>query len=108
MLPGALAVGANPDHAQQMLCDFETMLGGHGVLKSFQFSRKELDDLAALGTDHVIVVLVFVVMFVVRASVAETNFARESGFGEQFERAINGRLTDGRVLTLHQPVEIFD
>ena len=41
--------------------------------------------------------LVFVVVFVVRAPVAEPNLTRESRFGEQFERAINCRLTDGRI-----------
>ena len=108
MLFGALTVCANADNSQQVLLDFKAVLGGHGILKSFQFSRKELDDLAALGTDHVIVMLMFVVVFVVRTSVAEANFARETCFGQQFERAIHGRLTDGRVLSLHQPVEIFD
>ena len=79
-----LAVGANADNAQQVLRDFKLMLRGHGVLKRFEFSRKELDDLAALRTDHVIVMLMFVVVFVVRASVAEANLTRQAGFGESF------------------------
>ena len=108
MLPGALTVGANADNPQQVLRDFKAVLLGHGVLKSFKFSRKELDDLAALGADHVIVVLMFVVVLVVRASIAKTNFARETRFGEQFQRAIDGRLTNSWVLSLHQSVEIFD
>jgi len=107
-MSGALALGADTDHAQQMLSDFEAMLGSHGVLKCFQFSRKELDDLAALRTDHVIVVLMFVVVFVVRASIAETHFAREPGLGQEFERSIDGCLADSRVFSLHQPVEVFD
>ena len=107
MLSGALALRANADDPQQVLSDFETVLGGHGILKSFQFSREKLDDLAALGTDHVVVVLMFVVVFVVRAPVAKANFAREAGFGQQLERAIDGSLTDGRILFLHQPVEVF-
>ena len=108
VLSRALALSADTDHAQQMLRDLEAMLGSHGVLECFQFGRKELDDSAALGADHVIVVLMFVVVFVVRAAVAKTNFAREARFGQELERAIDGGLADGRVLSLHQPVEVFD
>src|SRR5215216_6491099 len=84
MLPCQLAVGANADDAQHMLSNFKLMLGGHGILKRFELSRKELDDLAALRTDHVIVMLMFVVVFVVRASVAEANLPRQAGFSQQF------------------------
>ena len=108
MLSRALALGADTDHAQQMLSDFEAVLGSHRVLERFELSRKELNDLAALGADHVVVMLMFVVMFVVRAAVAEADFAREPGFGQELERAIDGRLADGRVFSLHQPVKIFD
>ena len=83
------------------------MLCGHGILKRFELSRKEFDNLAALRTDHVIVVLMFVVMFVVCASVAEANFARKARFSEQFERAIDRSFADGRVLLLHEAIEIF-
>ena len=79
-----LAVGANADDAQHVLSNFKLMLCGHGILKGFELSRKEFDDLAALRTDHVIVMLMFVVLFVVRAPVAEANFTRESGFGQEF------------------------
>ena len=81
MLARALALGADSDHAQEVLRDFEAMLGGHGVLERFQFSRKELDDLATLGADHVIVMFVFIVMFVMRATIAKTNLPRQPGFG---------------------------
>ena len=107
MLLGALTVGANADNSQQMLRDFKAVLGGHGVLKSLQFSRKEFDDLAALGTDHVVVMLVFVVVFVVRASVAETNFTSEPRFSEQLKGAINRRLADRWVFFFDELVEIF-
>src|SRR5215204_6229239 len=93
-----LAFGTDADDAQQVLRDFEMMFRGGRVLNGFELGREELDNLAALRTDHVIVVLMFVVMFVVRASIAEAHLARESGFSEQLERAIDGRLADGRVL----------
>jgi hypothetical protein len=92
-----LALGAEADDAQEMLRDFEVMLGGHRVLDRFELSRKEFDNLPALRANHVIVMLMFVVVFVVRAPVAEADFARETGFSKQLERAIDGRLADGRV-----------
>ena len=107
LLPEALAVGADTDDAQQVLGNLETMLSRHRVLQRFEFRRKEFDYLAALRTDHVIVMLTFVIMFVMRAAVAKTNLARESRFGEQFERAINCRLPDGRVFFLDELIEIF-
>ena len=90
-----------------MLRDLEAVFGGHFVLDGFEFSGIELDDLPALGTDHVIVMLVFVVVFVMRAAVAKPDFAREPRLREKFECAIDGRLTDARIFFLHEPVEIF-
>lgn len=90
-----------------MLGNLKPVLGGHRVLDGFQFRGEELDDLAALGTDHVVVVLMFVVMLVMRASVAKPDFARESCFGQEFESAIDGRLPYAGIFFLHEPVEIF-
>ena len=81
---GAAAIDADADYAQQVLRNLKLMLGRHRVLDRFEFRREELDDLAAFRTDHVIVMLMFVVVFVVRASIAEAYFTRESGFGEDF------------------------
>src|SRR5437667_3977532 len=75
-------VGADSDHAQQVRSQLELVLCGHRVLKSFQFRRVELDDLAAIGTDHVIVMLMLVVVFVVRASIAKANFTRQARVGQ--------------------------
>src|SRR5687767_11614740 len=66
----APAVDADADDPQQVLCDLKLVFGGHGVLDRFEFGREKLDDLAALGTDHVVVMLVFVVVLVMRASIA--------------------------------------
>ena len=107
LLPEALAVGADTDDAQQVLCNLETMLSRHRVLQRFEFRRKEFDYLAALRTDHVIVMLMFVVVFVVRASVAKANFTREARFSEQFKRPVDSGLADGRIFLLHEPIEIF-
>src|SRR5687768_9171598 len=90
-----------------MLRDLEVVFRGHFVLQRFEFGGEKLDDLAALRTDHVIVMLMFVVVLVVRTSVAEAHLARESGVGEDFQGAINGCLPDGRVFLFYKLIEIF-
>ena len=102
-----LAVGANADNTQQVLSNFKLVLRGHGILQRFELSRKKLDDLATLRTDHVIVMLVFVVVFVVCAPVAEANLTCQAGFGQEFQGAIDSGLTDGRVFFFDELVEIF-
>lgn len=56
------------------------VLGSHRVLNPFQLCGKEFDYSATLRADHVIVVLMLVVVFVVCAVVAEADLAREPGF----------------------------
>src|ERR1051325_3154694 len=83
------------------------MLRCHRVLDGFELGRKELDDAATLRTDHVIVMLMFVIVFVVRTSIAKAHLAREAGFSQQFERTIDGGLADGRVFFFDELVEGF-
>ena len=83
------------------------MLRGHRILNSFQLRRIKLDDLAAFGTDHVIVMLMFVVMFVMRATVAETHLTRQTSFRQQAQGAIHSRLPDCRILLPHQSIKIL-
>ncbi len=90
-----------------MLLDFKAMLGGHRILNGFQFGREEFYDLATLHADHVVVMLVLVIVLVVRASVAEAHLARQPGFGQKLERAIDCGLPYAGVFRLHQPVEVF-
>ncbi len=67
-----------------MLLHLKLVSGRHSILNGFEFSRVELNDLATVGTDHVVMVLVFVVMFVVGQTITEANFTRQTGFGQQF------------------------
>lgn len=90
-----------------MLGHLETVPGGHSVLDCFQFSREELDDPATLRTDHVVVVLVFVIVFVVGDAIAKANFAREPCFRQELQRAIDSGLSDARVFLPDQAVKVF-
>src|ERR671917_147899 len=74
----ALALAADAEDAERVLPRGEAVLGDDGVLEGFEFGRVELDGLAALGADHVVVVRVLVVVLVARAPVAEAHLAREA------------------------------
>jgi hypothetical protein len=56
----------------------------HFVLHLLDVWGKELDHAAALRADHVIVMLVIEMMFVVGFVVAKPHFAGEPGFRKQF------------------------
>src|SRR5438874_7461013 len=100
-------VGADSDHPQQVRSQLELVLCGHGVLESFEFGRVKLDDLAAVRADHVIVMLMFVVVFVMRPSIAEANLARQTRVSQQPECAIDRGLANRRVLFTHQTIKVL-
>ena len=104
---GAAAIDADADDAQQVLRNLELMLGRHRVLNGFEFRREELDNLAALRTDHVIVMLMFVVVFVVRAPIAEADFTRESGFSQDLQGSIDCGLANSWIFFLYELIKIF-
>ena len=83
------------------------MLRGHFVLDGFQLRRVKLNDLSALGADHVIVMLVLVVVLVVGAAIAETHFAGESRIGQKPERSIHRRLADVWILFAHEAMQVL-
>src|SRR4051794_33063456 len=103
----AAAVSANAKYSQKMLLNFKAVLGGHSILNGFEFGGVKLYYLAALYADHVVVVLVFVVVLVMCAPVAEANLACQPGFGQQFQRAIDRSLPNGRVFFFDQLVKVF-
>src|SRR5687768_6830686 len=78
-----LAVGANSPHAKTVMRRTESKFVRHFILQIFNVSREELDHLSALGTDHVIVMLMIVVVLVISLVIAKSNLAGESGLGEQ-------------------------
>src|SRR5256714_10170932 len=103
----ALALRADAEDAKAVLRRAELVLSDDGVLYGLKFGGVELDGLAALGADHVVVVRVLVVVLVARATVAETNLARESGLDQELERAVDGRVADAWVFLLDEVVEVF-
>ena len=105
--PGPAAICTDTDYAQQMLSHFKLVLGGHLILNCFEFGRIELYDLSTLGADHMVVMLVFVIVFVVRAAVAKTDLARQTGVRQQLQSAIDSRMTDRWIFGLDQTIEVF-
>ena len=87
--------------------DLKMVFGSEFVLERFKLGGKEFNDPATLLTNHVVVMLVLVVVFVVSDPVAEAHFAGQPGFGEKFQSAIDGCLPDAGVFLFHQKIEVF-
>jgi hypothetical protein len=104
---GPAAIGTNTDNAQKVLRNFKSVFRSHRVLNRLQLGGEELDDLAAFRSDHVVVVLVFIVVFVVRAAITKAHFARQPGISQKFERAIYRRMANGWIFLLDQTIQIF-
>src|SRR6266568_8862756 len=87
-------------------CCCSTYWRRHGILNSLELGGIKFDDLAALRANHVSVMLVFIVMFVMSAAVPESHFASQSRIGKQPQRSIDGRLADGGIFFADQAMEI--
>ena len=85
----------------------ETKVVRHLVLQRLDLCRIELDHFTAASTDHMIVVLVVVMMFVVCPVVAEPGLASKTGVSQKLERSVDRGMSDRRILSLHQPIDVF-
>jgi hypothetical protein len=65
------------------MCRLKTKVVRHLVLQGLDLGREKLYDLAALCADHVIMVGVIVMMFVIGPIVAKSDLASEACFREQ-------------------------
>src|SRR5688572_17054659 len=54
-----------------------------------------------------IVVLVVIMMLVIGLVVAKPHLTSEAGFGQKFQRSVNGRVADRRIVFLHQPIKVL-
>src|SRR6267142_311334 len=90
-----------------MRSKLKSVLDGHLILNSFQLRRVELDDLSTDRTDHVIVMLMLVIVFVMGAAIAEARFAGQPRISQELQGAVDRRLSHARVLFTHQAIEIF-
>jgi len=70
-------LGTESDDAVKVLRNLEVMLGSEFFLKFLKLLGIEFDNAATLRTDHVIVVLMFVIVLVVCDAIAEPHLARK-------------------------------
>ena len=81
---------------------------GRFILHRFDLSRKKLDNHAAFSADHMIVMLVIVVMFVVGLVITKSDLAGQSCFGKQFQCPVNSGVPDRGICLMYQPMKILD
>ena len=69
------------------------------------FLREKFHGTAAVGADHVVMAAAIVLVFVSSDAVVKGDFAGESALGEEFQRPIDGGVTDAGVFLLDEAVE---
>jgi len=77
------------------------------LLQTVDFRGEKLDRTAAPGADHVVVAAAVVLMLETGLAVVEFNFAGQTAFGEQLERAVDGGYSDAGVPRLDQAVQFI-
>ena len=87
-----VAFAAISEHLQMMPHRMKSHRAARVFLKLLELLRHEFDDLVALQTDHVFVVLVPVDVFEVRAVRTVKNFAKDADFAQQHEAAVDRRF----------------
>ena len=101
------AVGTYTPQPKAMMRGPKAKFVRHLILKVFDVLRKKLDNLAALGADHMIVMSMVVVVLIIRLVIAEPNFPCEPGFGKKLKRPIDRRMANGGVFSMHQKIQVF-
>jgi len=71
------------------------------------FLRKKFYRAAALGADHVVMAAAVVLVLEARNAIVKGDFAGQSAFGEQFQRAIDSGIADAGVFFLHEAVQFI-
>ncbi len=90
-----------------MIRQLETVLLCNALLQLFNYRVDHFHGFSAAPADEVIVMRMVIVMLISQHAVAEIHFAREPGFGQQLQIAINGGLPDGRIALFDDIVELF-
>lgn len=91
-----------------MPLDQEAVALGHFVLQLLDRLVFELFDVAATGTDQVVVVLPLAHVLVAGLAVAELHLAGDARLGEELQGAVHGGVADVRVLGPELQIQLLD
>lgn len=83
-------------------------LRGSLILEMLDLFGDEFDHEPASRADHMIVVRVVVMVFVIGLVVAKSDLAGESRLRQQPQRPIDRRMADRCILFLNEPVKVLD
>lgn len=85
----------------------EPELSRHLILQLLDVGREELDHLAAVRADHMVVMFVVVMMLVVSLVVAKPDLSGQPSLGQELKRPIDRGQTDCGVFPVHESVQIL-
>jgi hypothetical protein len=81
------------------------ILAADVLLQLADFLGKKFDRTATVGANHVVMAAAVVLVFVACDAVVEGDFAGQAALCQQFQRAVDGGISDAGVFFLHQAVE---
>lgn len=96
---------ANAVDLKSMPCGEVVILEADFLLELADFLRKKLNRVTTLCANHVVMAAAVVLMFVTGDAVVEGDFAGQTAFRQQFQRAVYGRIADARIFFLHQTMK---
>src|ERR1044071_2322241 len=88
------AVFANPVNLEGVAGGEVLVFVSDLLLEASDFLRKEFHRTAALGADHVVMAAPIVLVLVAGNAVVKGHLAGKAAFGQQFESAVDGGVTD--------------
>ena len=75
------------------------------LFQLFHFVGKEFDRSATFSADHMVMAPPVVLVLVTGDAVVKRNFAGEAAFGQQFESAVDGGVTDAGIFLLDEAMK---
>lgn len=97
----------DPKDPQAVMGRLKAISRGNLVLFLLDHFAVEFDQLATIGTDQVVVMLMIELVFVPTPTVSQPFLACQTTLTQQFERSVDRRETDRGIFRLDPLVEIF-
>jgi hypothetical protein len=107
VIGAVLPVRTLPVQLEPVRLQLEPVLRRHLLLKSFDIGTFKLDDLGALVTDQMVMMLFLRDIVIDRFMIAEMALLRDTDLTQQVQCAVDGGQPDLRILPVYKLVQIF-
>jgi hypothetical protein len=99
------AVFANSINLEGVASGEVAVFAAYFLLEAADILREKFDRTAAVGADHVVMAATVVLVLVAGNTVVEGDLAGQAALRQQFQRAVDGGISDVGIFFLHQAVQ---